>query len=618
MKLNITLKLLLSGLILVFVPVLIVGGYSIFSFTKTSNAQAANFLETTTTDLAYLVDMALSEEKDTVRLLGEDEAYSLLLKESSGFSENELGKSVLKSLRKICSSDSEKYRLAYLVDRRGKIVVAADASGFSKETKGLDVSDRDYFQEGQSASDVVISSMIQSRLDGSPTVVFYYPIRKAGVYLGGFAISVDVSDVTSFITEKVLGNTGYAYAVNKEGTIIVHPNEALAFKTKLVDLEGMEKISQRILEEPEGIGAYEYKGEAKTASFHKSTVSDWVICATIDDHELYEPSIRITKGIFLILMICCFVGGGISHFFAVRLSKPILRVVDGLRVGSNEVRVSASQVAGSSQILAESSSEQASSLEETSASLEQMSSMSSSSSKSSHKVESLMGDASDSVKEVLAAMKNLSDSMSSIAQASEETQKIVKTIDEIAFQTNILALNAAVEAARAGEAGAGFAVVAEEVRNLAGRAASAAHDTSNIIQNTVERVLTGVDILNTTDRSFAKVANNIDEVNDLISEITESAREQMEGISQINRAVSIVDERVQKNATAAEESAAASEELKEQSISMENYIRVLAAIVDGGKTQISSNIAIESANEPLKLPQGNTKKKTRSLSGFLN
>jgi len=618
MKLNITLKLLLCGLILVFVPVLIVGGYSIFSFTKTSNAQAANYLEATTTDLAYLVDMALSEERDMVRLLGKDEKYSLLLKKNSKFSENELSRDVLRSLRQICSSDSEKYRMAYLVDRKGKILVAANASGFLEETKGADVSDRDYFQKSQNASDVVISSMILSRLDGASTVVFYYPIRKGDLYLGGFALSVDVSDVTAFITEKNLGKTGYAYAVNKEGTIIVHPNDALVFKTKLFDLEGMENISHRILSESEGIGAYTYKGEPKTASFHKSTVSDWVICATINDHELYEPSIRITKGIFFILLICCFVGGGISHLFAVRLSKPILRVVDGLRVGANEVRISASQVAGSSQILAESSSEQASSLEETSASLEQMSSMSNNSSNNSHKVESLMGDASTGVKEVLVAMKNLSDSMGSIAEASEETQKIVKTIDEIAFQTNILALNAAVEAARAGEAGAGFAVVAEEVRNLASRAASAAHDTSSIIQNTVERVLTGVDILDTTDRSFAKVANNIDEVNDLISEITESGREQMEGISQINRAVSIVDERVQKNAAAAEESAAASEELKEQSVSMEDYIHVLAAIVDGGKTQTSSSIAIEPVNEPLRLYQGHTKKKPRLLAGFLN
>jgi methyl-accepting chemotaxis protein len=179
-------------------------------------------------------------------------------------------------------------------------------------------------------------------------------------------------------------------------------------------------------------------------------------------------------------------------------------------------------------------------------------------------------------------MSALTDAMAAISRASEETGRIVKTIDAIAFQTNLLALNAAVEAARAGEAGAGFAVVADEVRNLAMRAAQAAHDTAQLIEGTVEKTKEGAALVGRTNASFAEVTASATKVGTLVAEITSASHQQSQGIGQLNSAVSEMDKVTQQNAASAEESAAAAEELNAQSEEMAGMVADLVVLVDGG------------------------------------
>jgi methyl-accepting chemotaxis protein len=176
-------------------------------------------------------------------------------------------------------------------------------------------------------------------------------------------------------------------------------------------------------------------------------------------------------------------------------------------------------------------------------------------------------------------MNGLTTSMQEITRASEETQKIIKTIDEIAFQTNLLALNAAVEAARAGEAGAGFAVVADEVRNLAMRAAEAAKNTAGIIENTVKKVFEGSRLLGRANDAFSRVAAGSGQVGELVGEIAAASKEQALGIEQVSRAVSEMDKVVQQNAANAEQSASASEELNAQAERMQEFVIKLADLV---------------------------------------
>jgi methyl-accepting chemotaxis protein len=178
-------------------------------------------------------------------------------------------------------------------------------------------------------------------------------------------------------------------------------------------------------------------------------------------------------------------------------------------------------------------------------------------------------------------MTELTHSMEQISGASEETSKIIKTIDEIAFQTNLLALNAAVEAARAGEAGAGFAVVANEVRNLAMRAAEAARNTSVLIEGTVKKVKEGSELVERTNGAFSEVSKSAAKVAGLVSEIAAASGEQAQGIDQVNKAVSEMERVTQQSAANAEESAAAGEELTAQAEQLKRFVGDLDALIGG-------------------------------------
>jgi methyl-accepting chemotaxis protein len=185
------------------------------------------------------------------------------------------------------------------------------------------------------------------------------------------------------------------------------------------------------------------------------------------------------------------------------------------------------------------------------------------------------------------SMGRLTGSMEEISKASEETSKIIKTIDEIAFQTNLLALNAAVEAARAGEAGAGFAVVAGEVRNLAMRAAEAARNTATLIEGTVKKVKDGSELVKSTNEAFTEVAKSAGKVGELVAEIAAASQEQAQGIDQVNKAVADMDRVVQQVAANAEESASASEEMNAQAGQMQVVVEELVTLVSGRGRKVS-------------------------------
>ena len=278
--------------------------------------------------------------------------------------------------------------------------------------------------------------------------------------------------------------------------------------------------------------------------------------------------------------------GGLLAFFIVRgINKVLTQAVIELGEGAEQVSSASGQVSGSSQSLAQGASEQAASLEETSASSEEMSSMTRKNAENSQQAAVLMNAVSQRVTEANRTLADMTTSMQEIGASSGKISKIIKVIDEIAFQTNILALNAAVEAARAGEAGMGFAVVAEEVRSLAQRSAQAAKDTAALIEDSILKSGEGSRKLGEVAGSIHAITEGAGKVKTLVDEVEASSKEQAQGIEQISKAVAQMDTVTQRTAANAEESASASEELNAQSQALMAVVEQLQALVGAGSGQ---------------------------------
>jgi methyl-accepting chemotaxis protein len=270
--------------------------------------------------------------------------------------------------------------------------------------------------------------------------------------------------------------------------------------------------------------------------------------------------------------IACAAGAVLGFFVARSTARSVANIAADIAAGSDQTASAAGQISSASQSLASGASEQAASLEETSASLEEINSMAKRNAESAQNAKALTKETRTVADQGSQQMDAMIGAMNAIKSSADNIAKIVKSIDEIAFQTNILALNAAVEAARAGEAGMGFAVVADEVRTLAQRAAQAARETAEKIEDSINKSNTGVDLSGRVAESLKQIAAKTRQVDELVGEIATASLEQNRGIEQVNTAVTQMDKVTQGTASHSEETAAAAEELNAQSVALKEAV----------------------------------------------
>ncbi len=342
----------------------------------------------------------------------------------------------------------------------------------------------------------------------------------------------------------------------------------------------------------------EIKNETTTAK-RKSTLAEMDALSDQVDHELLLLTNEIIKAqteaepeilsdlhnsktlVAIISAGAVLLGILLSVSISRSIINPLKYISKDLENGSHQTSVAASQVSSSSQSLADGSAEQAASVEEASASLEEIDSIVSSISESILQTDELMREVRSMVGTGVKQMSDMSQAMDDIQRASNAVGTIVKTIDDIAFQTNILALNASVEAARAGTAGSGFAVVADEVRNLAERSANATRDTASQIESTIATTHVGVEIASELGKSLSRIMKSSEVIAQRTHELASAATEQRQGVRQLNLAMRQIDSVSQQNASISEESAAAAEELSGQSEMLNEAVAELRGMVSG-------------------------------------
>jgi methyl-accepting chemotaxis protein len=283
------------------------------------------------------------------------------------------------------------------------------------------------------------------------------------------------------------------------------------------------------------------------------------------------------SGVLIGVLLALFLGISL----AMLITKPVNRVANHLDVGAGQVAAASGQLSASAMQLSQGSAEQASIIEEISSTLQESASMLQQNSINTQQAAEFSEQAKGLADKGDNEMQQMMDSIHEIKKSSDQIAKIIKVIDDIAFQTNILALNAAIEAARAGEAGMGFAVVAEEVRNLAQRSAQAAKDTTAMIESNIDLSAKGVSVAERVLEVLKDITGQAKKVSELMAEISAASQEQTQGVDQVNQAMIQMQTLTQQNAASAEESASASEELSSQADSMKQVVRELSQIVNG-------------------------------------
>jgi len=520
---------------------------------------------------ADLIELWIGETKSMVEVASQRDVFRKLLLEDNDDTRRAANARLAEQIKAMPGIS-----YIHVVNGQGEV----RASTLPESVGKVKVADREYFKTAMQGQ-LNVSTVYVARTTGQPAFSVAGPVRQGDQVLGMVMAVPDLTKFSQrFVDPTKVYSTGFMALYDREGVVFAHKDHGRIMKLKLQEA-GFGRV---LLGRKQGVVDYDHDGRSHLAALQPCEGVDWTVWIDAPRDEVMDETRRIT-GANLLIALVALVATLVVLWLVVRsVIRPVTRIMAGLNQAADEVASASRQVSDAGQSLAAGASEQAASLEETTSALEQMSAMVQTNADHAAQANQLVKDSITAVTQAGQAMGELRQAMAGITSASDQTAKIIKTIDEIAFQTNLLALNAAVEAARAGEAGAGFAVVAEEVRNLAMRAAEAARNTTGLIEENIRNIRGGSELVVQADETFGQMQVQSNQVGELVAEIAAASHEQAQGVEQLNQAAAQVDKVTQQNASHAEQSAAAAEELAAQSETMLGLIRDLAALMGAAET----------------------------------
>jgi methyl-accepting chemotaxis protein len=470
----------------------------------------------------------------------------------------------------------------------------------NRETMSLDKNNKPIFPGNYTTN-------IYKGLDNNPVISISTGCFLGDEFLGIITYEVDAIKLYErYISDKVFGLRGYGVILDTNGNFVTHINTSL----NLTDgnSHNFMQESLRLIKsgKSKGMVYYPWEGENKILVYNTIDYTNWFLAFTVYEADLTILSNTLTTNMILIGLISL-----ISLILAliavtvIFVSKPINKVVVTLTDGAQNLESASQQIAASSQQLSSGNSELAASIEEITSSLEELQSVIELNTKNINESELLMKETNNNSQKVSQDMGNLSQALEEISSNSQEIVNIISVIEDIAFQTNILALNAAVEAGRAGEAGSGFAVVADQVKELAQKSSESSKLTAKLIKNALLSIEKGQGIGKSVKDAQDKTSSMSSNVTTLLNEVNRASKEQMKGVNQITQAITQTNSVVQQTAASAEETASASEELLGQSEDVNMVVDSLNMVVKG--RVVERKKITRTNHEKKQVPSGKTK-----------